>query len=80
MTADDLPPLRDTELVQLAELLARHAAHDLDQFDHWSLQVPWRTAYVEISTEPRPDIAVEVYTPIWPTQQHLHDRTGAGGE
>jgi len=80
VTAEDLQPLTDAELVKLAELLARYAAHDLDQFDHWSLRVPWGTAYVEVSTEPRPDVAVEVYTPIWPTPQFLRDRTRPEGE
>ena len=71
MTGADLPRLSDLELLQLSELLARYASHDLDQFDPWSLKLWWGTAYVEISNALAPGVAEEVYTQIWPPPEPL---------
>ncbi len=68
---DELPPLTDQDVSTLAWLLARYATHELDQFDHWRVDTPIGTAYVELSNEPRPDIAPELYTRIWPLPPHL---------
>ena len=66
VSGPDLPKLTTAELAQLFELLARYGSHDLDQFDHWSLNLWWGTAYVEVSMEPRLDVSEEIYTRVWP--------------
>ncbi len=68
---DELPPLTDEDVRTLTWLLARYATHDLDQFDHWQIETPGGPAYLEISTEPRPDISSEIYVRIWPLPPRL---------
>jgi len=62
--------LSDAEFRLLATLRARHAAHDLDQFDHWSVETPDHgRVFIEIYRELPTDVRSEAaYTEIWPQQ------------
>jgi hypothetical protein len=67
------PRLNDDELRQLAVLLARYATHDLDQFDHWRIETPYASVFVDISLRPRADISEDLYRTIWPLPPVLAD-------
>jgi hypothetical protein len=66
------PPLTHEDVRELSRLLARYAEHDLDQFDHWKVQVPgWGTVFIAIQNQKPSDIDESVYTEIWPLPTHL---------
>jgi hypothetical protein len=54
--------LTEDDLKQLAKLLARYAAHDLDQFEHWCVESPHGQVFIEITRQPRPGS----WQTIWP--------------
>lgn len=64
-------PIRDDDARALAELLARWAIHELDQFDHWKVETPDGPVYVQIANQLMPGVAEEVYTTIWPLPSRL---------
>lgn len=66
-------PLTDVELRELAVLLARYAAHHLDQLEHWQVETPFGSAFIEIGRKARPDVAVSVYDTIWPLAEREAD-------
>ncbi|MEU7799014.1 hypothetical protein AB0J14_15695 [Micromonospora arborensis] len=53
MTAEDTTPDRmtDEEIHQLAALLARYAANELDQFEHWRVASPYGPVFIDISRQ-----------------------------
>jgi hypothetical protein len=59
--------LTDDELRQLALLLPRYVAHDLDQFEHWRVESPKGPAFVEIIRAAH----VGHCQVIWPLPEHL---------
>jgi hypothetical protein len=71
------PPLDDDEIRQLAILLARYAAHKLDQFDHWSVETPHGTAFIEIARKLPQGVGQDSYHLIWPLPPHLVERKDA---
>ena len=64
-------PLSDDDFRNLAQLLARFVEHELDQFDHFRVEVPAWTGYIEIANRKAPDIDESLYTRIWPLPGHL---------
>ena len=64
-------PLAGRELTQMTELLARYAAHELDQWEQWQIGTPYDTVYICISRAPvgGPDDRSH-YQPIWPIPPH----------
>ncbi len=64
-------PISDDDARALAELLARWATYELDQFDHWKVETPNGSVYVQIASELLSDVAEEVYTTIWPLPPRL---------
>jgi hypothetical protein len=69
--------LSDAELIELASLLARFAVHDLDQFEHWRLVMPYGAACVTMAVRPVDGVADELYTTIWPPPDHLSRHSGS---
>lgn len=70
----DLPfglPLTNGELRKLAELLARYASHDLDQFEYWRLESPYGPVYLTMSRRPFPGTSDDAYAAVWPLPPHL---------
>lgn len=61
-------PLSDDEVRQMHVLLARYVAHDLDQWEMWSIATPpYGSVYVRLNRGPFPDgHDEEWYVPIWP--------------
>jgi hypothetical protein len=72
---DAVPPaggsLSDDEVRQLWMLLARFAAHDLDQFDHWQVDTRYGPVFIDIVRMLPAGTPDRAYMPIWP----LPDRT-----
>jgi hypothetical protein len=66
--------LTKAELSELARLLARYAAHDLDQWEHWRIQTAYGPVYVIVANRLPPDCAEETFTTIWPLPTHLAAR------
>lgn len=64
-------PLSHDDLRELAQLLARYAARDLDQWDNWRIESPHGPVYVQISRKAIPSAQDEAYTTIWPLPEHL---------
>ena len=57
---------------ELARLLAKYAAHELDQFDHWIVETSFGPVYVEIANElPRDGRSAASYHTIWPIPPRL---------
>lgn len=53
------------EFRQLAELLARYATSELDQFDHWRIETPYGPVFVDISRK-APSGYEDAYDVLWP--------------
>jgi hypothetical protein len=66
-------PLTDVDLTELAALLARYAAHHLDQFEHWRVHTPFGPAFIEIGRKAQPDVPVSLYQTIWPPTEREAD-------
>ena len=54
--------LSDEEFTQLARLLRRYSATDLDQFDHWKFDLPNCSVYVDLSLKPSHEDTDDWYT------------------
>jgi hypothetical protein len=57
--------LTDAELRQLAELMARYADHDLDQFEHWIVESVHGPVFIDISRHSDPAWR-DWYQTLWP--------------
>jgi hypothetical protein len=60
------PPLTDEEGRMLANLLARHCAHDMDQWDTWRLALPSGDVFVLIDYVPPTGWPAERFYQVWP--------------
>lgn len=67
MAAEDSTADRmtDAEIHQLAGLLARYAAQELDQFEHWRIESPYGPVFIDISRRCPPGTE-DVYHVLWP--------------
>ncbi|GAA2576648.1 hypothetical protein GCM10010435_60980 [Winogradskya consettensis] len=67
MAAEDATPDRmtDAEIRQLASLLARYSAHELDQFEHWRVESPYGPVFIDISRRCVPGTE-DWYHILWP--------------
>src|SRR5689334_21399805 len=63
--------LSDAEVRELARLLARFAAHDLDQWEQWRIDSPYGPVYLVVTRELEPGWSDETFTRIWPLPAHL---------
>jgi hypothetical protein len=71
-------PLTDDEIRNLAILLARYAAHDLDQWDLWRVATPNGWVFIELTNSLRADAGSDAYQTIWPLPERLAEgRDGA---
>jgi hypothetical protein len=59
-------PLSDDEVRQLTFLLARFAAHELDQFENWRIETQYGPVFVAMTNRLPPDWPVEAFATIWP--------------
>lgn len=64
------PPLSDAEGRMLMSLLARHCAHELDQWDTWRLSLPSGDVYVLIDDGIVPaGFPAELFRQVWPPRE-----------
>jgi hypothetical protein len=72
MSNDQLSePFTDDDARALSLLLARYAAQELDQFDHWVVETPAGEVFVQVYNERPASVAREVYRTIWPLPARL---------
>jgi hypothetical protein len=58
--------LSDDESDMLRVLLARFAAHDLDQWEAWQIDTPHGLVFVQLSRKPADGANAIAYNRIWP--------------
>ncbi|GAA4729505.1 hypothetical protein Prum_091130 [Phytohabitans rumicis] len=79
MTADVGGRLTEAELRDLAQLLARYASHDLDQWDNWRIETSHHgPVYVTIANSLHPGWPEEAFTTIWPLPPRLTEDPATG--
>jgi hypothetical protein len=65
-------PFTDEDARQLAELLARYAAQELDQFETWQVETPHGSVFIFMASELPPGWpAAESFQTIWPLPARL---------
>jgi hypothetical protein len=72
-SVDPGDPLSDAELRELMCLLARYAAHELDQWDSWKMQTSYGPVYMLMSRALPPGWRDEAFTTTWPLPAHLKE-------
>jgi hypothetical protein len=60
------PPLTEEEGRMLVNLLARHCAHGLDQWDTWRLVLPTGDFFVVVDSAPPVGWLAESFYQVWP--------------
>ena len=64
-------PLSDDEAREMAALLARFAAHELDQFENWRIETPQGPVFATLANELMPGLSSETFVTIWPLPHRL---------
>jgi hypothetical protein len=71
-TVDPGGRLTDAELGELARLLARYAANDLDQWENWRIETSHGPVYLLLTRMVMPGWPEEgAFTTVWPLPPHL---------
>jgi len=74
MATEDATPDRMTtaDIHQLARLLARYAAQELDQFENWRVASPYGPVFITMSRRCPPGTE-DAYQDLWPLPNQPRD-------